>query len=100
MLITDVANGILMITCFIIALPILFFQAGGFEGMAMSFENKGMPNNMSLFGVLSYRDVINFTLPSFLLILGDANMYQRFLQVNPLNQLKRQLSFYFLLLSF
>ena len=75
---TDVANGILMITCFIIALPILFFQAGGFEGMAMSFENKGMPNNMSLFGVLSFRDVINFTLPSFLLILGDANMYQRF----------------------
>ena len=75
---TDVANGILMITCFIIALPILFVQAGGFEGMAMSFENKGMPNNMSLFGVLSFRDVINFTLPSFLLILGDANMYQRF----------------------
>ena len=75
---TDVANGILMIICFIIALPILFFQAGGFEGMTMSFENKGMPNNMSLFGVLSFRDVINFTLPSFLLILGDANMYQRF----------------------
>ena len=75
---TDVAIRILMITCFIIALPILFVQAGGFEGMAMSFENKGMPNNMSLFGVLSFRDVINFTLPSFLLILGDANMYQRF----------------------
>ena len=75
---TDVANGILMITCFIIALPILFFQAGGFEGMSMSFENKGMPNKMSLFGVLSFRDVVNFTLPSFLLILGDANMYQRF----------------------
>ena len=75
---TDVANGILMITCFIIALPILFFQAGGFDGMSTSFENKGMINNMSMFGVLSLREVINFTLPSFLLILGDANMYQRF----------------------
>tara|TARA_B100001146_G_scaffold136391_1_gene119598 strand:+ start:920 stop:2320 length:1401 start_codon:yes stop_codon:yes gene_type:complete len=75
---TDVANGILMITCFIIALPILFFQAGGFDGMSTSFENKGMINNMSMFGVLSFREVINFTLPSFLLILGDANMYQRF----------------------
>ena len=75
---TDVANGILMITCFIIALPILFFQAGGFDGMSTSFENKGMMNNMSMFGVLSFREVINFTLPSFLLILGDANMYQRF----------------------
>ena len=75
---TDVANGILMVTCFIIALPILFFQAGGFDGMSTSFENKGMMNNMSMFGVLSFREVINFTLPSFLLILGDANMYQRF----------------------
>ena len=86
---TDVANGILMITCFIIALPILFFQAGGFEGMAMSFESKGMPNNMSLFGVLSFRDVINFTLPSFLLILGDANMYQRFFASDSVKSAKK-----------
>ena len=92
---TDVANGILMITCFIIALPILFFQAGGFEGMSSNFQNKDIffansnnhvplsiyplyADNISMFGVLSFREVINFTLPSFLLILGDANMYQRF----------------------
>ena len=29
----------LMITCFVIALPILFFQAGGFDGMSASFTN-------------------------------------------------------------
>ena len=86
---TDVANGILMITCFIIALPILFFQAGGIEGMTNSFENKGMPNNMSFFGVLSIRDVINFTLPSFLLILGDANMYQRFFASDSVKSAKK-----------
>ena len=86
---TDVANGILMITCFIIALPILFFQAGGFDGMSTSFENKGMINNMSMFGVLSFRDVINFTLPSFLLILGDANMYQRFFASESVQSVKK-----------
>ena len=90
---TDVANGILMITCFIIALPILFFQAGGIEGMTNSFENKGMSNNMSFFGVLSIRDVINFTLPSFLLILGDANMYQRFFASDSVKSAK-QATFY------
>ena len=90
---TDVANGILMITCFIIALPILFFQAGGIEGMTNSFENKGMPNNMSFFDVLSIRDVINFTLPSFLLILGDANMYQRFFASDSVKSAK-QATFY------
>ena len=86
---TDVANGILMITCFIIALPILFFQAGGFDGMSTSFENKGMINNMSMFGVLSFREVINFTLPSFLLILGDANMYQRFFASESVQSVKK-----------
>ncbi len=86
---TDVANGILMITCFIIALPILFFQAGGFDGMSTSFENKGMMNNMSMFGVLSFREVINFTLPSFLLILGDANMYQRFFASESVQSVKK-----------
>jgi len=86
---TDVANGILMITCFIIALPILFFQAGGFDGMSTSFENKGMINNMSMFGVLSFREVINFTLPSFLLILGDANMYQRFFAGESVQSVKK-----------
>jgi len=86
---TDVANGILMITCFAIALPILFFQAGGFDGMSTSFENKGMMNNMSMFGVLSFREVINFTLPSFLLILGDANMYQRFFASESVQSVKK-----------
>ena len=86
---TDVANCILMITCFVIALPILFFQAGGFDGMSTSFENKGMINNMSMFGVLSFREVINFTLPSFLLILGDANMYQRFFASESVQSVKK-----------
>jgi len=75
---TDVANGILMITCFVIAFPILLFQAGGFEGMNESFLAKGLPNQMSPFKVFTFREILNFCLPSFLLILGDANMYQRF----------------------
>ena len=92
---TDVANGILMVICFIIALPILFFQAGGFDGMSAGFENKEMSNNMSLFGVLSFRDVINFTLPSFLLILGDANMYQRFFASESVKSAKKATFFLF-----
>jgi Na+/proline symporter len=76
-------------------LPILFFQAGGFEGMTTGFESKGMMNNMSIFGVLSFRDVINFTLPSFLLILGDANMYQRFFASESVALQRKQLIYLF-----
>ena len=92
---TDVANGILMIVCFIIALPILFFEAGGFDGMSIKFEKMDKVNHMSIFGVLSFRDVINFSLPSFLLILGDANMYQRFFASESVKSAKKATYFLF-----
>ena len=92
---TDVANGILMIVCFIIALPILFVEAGGFDGMSIKFEKMDKVNHMSIFGVLSFRDVINFSLPSFLLILGDANMYQRFFASESVKSAKKATYFLF-----
>ena len=75
---TDVANGIIIIVSFVIAIPIFLAQAGGFSGMAASFEAMGKPEHMNFFGVYSTMDIINFCLPPFLLIMGDANMYQRF----------------------
>ena len=33
---------------------------------------------MQAFGILGWREALALTLPSFLLVLGDANMYQRF----------------------
>ena len=75
---TDVANGIIIVVSFIIAIPIFFVEAGGFEGMAISFAEMNKESHMNFWGVYSKMDIINFCLPSFLLIMGDANMYQRF----------------------
>ncbi|MBC8346042.1 MAG: sodium:solute symporter family protein [Candidatus Marinimicrobia bacterium] len=75
---TDVANGIIILVSFFIAIPIFMIKAGGFSGMAVSFEAMGKPEHMNFFGVYSTMDIINFCLPPFLLIMGDANMYQRF----------------------
>lgn len=75
---TDVANGIIIITSFIIAIPIFFLEAGGFNGMANSFASMDKNTHMDFWGVYSVMDIVNFCLPSFLLIMGDANMYQRF----------------------
>ena len=75
---TDVANGIIIITSFIIAIPIFFLEAGGFNGMANSFASMNKNTHMDFWGVYSVMDIVNFCLPSFLLIMGDANMYQRF----------------------
>ena len=75
---TDVANGIIILFSFIIAIPIFLAEAGGLSGMAASFDAMGKPDHMNFWGVYSTMDIINFCLPPFLLIMGDANMYQRF----------------------
>lgn len=75
---TDVANGIIMFVALLVAFPILWFKAGGLSGMEQSFGAVGKSSHMNFFGVYSGMDMVNFCLPSFLLILGDANMYQRF----------------------
>jgi SSS family transporter len=75
---TDVGNGIIMTIALLIAFPILWFKAGGWSGMEVAFTGMGKSQHMQFFGVYSGLDIINFCLPPFLLILGDANMYQRF----------------------
>ena len=75
---TDVANGLIILLSFLISIPILLTEAGGFSGMREAFEAMDKADHMNFFGVYSTVDIINFCLPPFLLILGDANMYQRF----------------------
>ena len=75
---TDAANGILMMISLVIAFPILWIKAGGFNGMEVAFDAMGKSSHMQYLGIFSTVDIINFCLPPFLLVLGDANMYQRF----------------------
>lgn len=75
---TDVGNGIIMTISLFAAFPILWLKAGGWSGMEAAFIGMQKQNHMQLFGVYTWVDILNFCLPSFLLILGDANMYQRF----------------------
>jgi len=75
---TDVANSIVIIITFLISLPILWLKAGGMDGIEQAFISTGRAEHLNFLGVFSATDLINFCLPPFLLILGDANMYQRF----------------------
>jgi len=71
---TDVVNGLLMMAGFAVALPLLWSRVGGTEGLAAALP----PDHLRAWGVLGPREAIALTLPAFLLVLGDANMYQRF----------------------
>ncbi|HRV83038.1 MAG TPA: hypothetical protein P5218_16520, partial [Planctomycetota bacterium] len=71
---TDVANGVLMLVGVGIALPILWHQVGGWEG----WQAQLTPVQQSPLGYWTPLKFLGALLPPFLLILGDANMYQRF----------------------
>jgi SSS family solute:Na+ symporter len=71
---TDVVNGLLMIAGFAITLPILWTRVGGHAGLAAALPAE----KMRALGVVGWGEALALTLPSFLLVLGDANMYQRF----------------------
>jgi len=74
----DIVTGIIITVTLLIAFPVLLIKAGGFAGMLTSFTAMGdRPDHMKLIGVFSIADYINFMLPVFLLVLGDANQYQR-----------------------
>jgi Na+/proline symporter len=74
----DLVTGTVIMVTLVIAFPILLVKAGGFAGMAESFAAMGdRPDHMRFWGMFGPVQYINFCLPVFLLVLGDANQYQR-----------------------
>ena len=74
----DIVTGVIITLSLLVAFPILWGQADGWSGMEQAFAALGKNDHMKPWGVFSPVEVINFCLPAFLLILGDANQYQRF----------------------
>ena len=75
---TDIVTGTIITVSLLIAFPVLLFKAGGFGGMTTAFAAMGdRPEHMQFWGVYSTATVVNYCLPVFLLVLGDANQYQR-----------------------
>ena len=71
---TDLVMGVTMIIGILLTLPYIYFKAGGYAGMAATLPSE----HMQFFGPIGWLQAIGLVLPAGLLILGDANMYQRF----------------------
>jgi Na+/proline symporter len=74
----DIVTGVIITVSLFVALPVLLFKAGGFDGMRTAFAAMAdKPQHMQFWGVYSRTEIINYLLPTFLLVMGDANQYQR-----------------------
>ena len=70
----DVFNGVMMIAGVGLAVMYLLGQAGA----AGSPFDALRPEQMTLFGTMSPADALGLFLPTLFLLLGEANMYQKF----------------------
>lgn len=83
--VTDTVNGILMISGLLIALPVIWSAAGGMEGIEAAFAGAAASSesasfeDVTLVGPYTAIHLISYILPLFLLVIGDANLHQRFL---------------------
>lgn len=82
---TDLVMGITMIIGILITLPILWGKAGGYAGIAAKLPE----SHMQFTGQFTWIQVLGFLLPPGLLVLGDANMYQRFFSARNEGMAKR-----------
>jgi len=74
----DVVTGTIIAVSLLIAFPIYWFSAHGWSGMEAAFAAMGdRPQHMRIWGVYSTPQLINYCLPLLLIVLGDANQYQR-----------------------
>ncbi len=74
----DIVTGSLITIVMVIACGLYWVKTGGWAGIEAGYAAMGdRGDHMKLFGVFSGKEIINFCLPVFLLVLGDANQYQR-----------------------
>ena len=73
----DIVTGIIITVAMVIGLPLYWMKAGGYSGMEQAFLAMGDKPDHMKWNAYSAVDLINFILPVFLLVLGDANQYQR-----------------------
>lgn len=97
---TDVVNGVLMIVGIMIALVALIVAVGGFGDIIASAEAAG---KWRLFGNWAAERqgvdsgpiiAISFLIPTMLLLMGDANMYQRIFSAQDGGQAQKAVFFW------
>ena len=70
----DIINGAVITVAMLIAAPLVFFHIGGAEHLTATLD----PSHFKIFGDNSFFWAMGIFLPTFFLLLGESNMYQKF----------------------
>ncbi|TVQ07104.1 MAG: sodium:solute symporter family protein [Bacteroidetes bacterium] len=70
----DIINGAVISVAVIIAVPIVYFHIGGSEHLTATLD----PSHFKVFGDKNFFWAMGIFLPTFFLLMGESNMYQKF----------------------
>lgn len=83
---SDAVSALLMVGGFLVAVPLLFNAAGGWNAAMVSLANQG---KNTVTGGLSPIVLAGYMIPTIALLLGDQNMMQRFASAKDSNEAKK-----------
>lgn len=70
----DIINGAVITLAVVLAVPFVYTHLGGAEFVRMEID----PHLLTVFGEQNFLWAMGIFLPTFLLLLGESNMYQKF----------------------
>lgn len=70
----DIINGAIITLAVIIAVPLVYIYLGGGEYISQNLD----PSKLTVFGDNNFFWAMGIFFPTFLLLLGESNMYQKF----------------------
>lgn len=70
----DIINGAVITVAMLIAAPLVFFHIGGAEHLTATLD----PSHFKIFGDKNFFWAMGIFLPTFFLLMGESNMYQKF----------------------
>lgn len=84
----DIFNGSIMLLAMIVTLPFAIIGHGGVEAVITTIQQQ-QPSHLSLMGGHNFVWVVGIALPTFLLLMSESSMYQKFSSADNARNAKR-----------
>ncbi len=86
----DIINGAVITIAVLIAVPLVFSSIGGAEYLTATLD----PSHFTIFGDNNFFWAMGIFLPTFFLLLGESNMYQKFFSARNEKSAKKAVLFW------
>ncbi len=86
----DIINGAVITVAMLIAAPVVYFHIGGAEHLTTALD----PSHFQIFGDNNFFWAMGIFLPTFFLLLGESNMYQKFFSAKNEKSAKKAVLFW------